>query len=79
MPTRIARGTGGLVSMIEEVSTNRAGARGDKRSATNAETRTSHGRPRALYTGKNGKTRTITKSFTKPVDEDFTWKDPNAA
>ena len=26
-----------------------------------------------------GKSRTIIKEFTKPVDEDFTWKDPKAA
>jgi hypothetical protein len=28
---------------------------------------------------KNGKTRTVVKSFTKVVDQDFTWKDPKAA
>ena len=28
---------------------------------------------------KKGKTKTVTKSFTKLVDEDFTWKDPKAA
>jgi hypothetical protein len=28
---------------------------------------------------KNGKSRTVTKSITKLVDEDFTWKDPHAA
>jgi len=28
---------------------------------------------------KKGKTRTITKTVTKLVDEDFTWKDPKAA
>src|SRR3954468_9276119 len=28
---------------------------------------------------KNGKTRTVVKSFTKVVDQDFAWKDPNAA
>src|SRR5262250_148944 len=28
---------------------------------------------------KNGKTRTVTKTVTKLVDEDFTWKDPHAA
>jgi len=28
---------------------------------------------------KKGKTVTVTKSFTKLVDEDFTWKDPKAA
>ena len=27
----------------------------------------------------NGKPRTVTKEFTKLVDEDFTWKDPKAA
>jgi hypothetical protein len=34
---------------------------------------------RKVAVKKNGKTRTVTKSFTKLVDEDFTWKDPNAA
>jgi hypothetical protein len=34
---------------------------------------------RKVTVKKNGKTRTVTKSFTKLVDEDFTWKDPNAA
>ena len=28
---------------------------------------------------KNGKTRTVVKSSTKIVDQDFTWKDPKAA
>jgi hypothetical protein len=28
---------------------------------------------------KNGKTRTVTKTVEKLVDEDFTWKDPKAA
>ncbi len=28
---------------------------------------------------KNGKSRTVTKSITKLVNEDFTWKDPHAA
>ena len=28
---------------------------------------------------KNGKTRTVVKSFTKVVDQDFAWKDPKAA
>jgi hypothetical protein len=28
---------------------------------------------------KKGKTRTLTKSFTRLVDEDFSWKDPKAA
>jgi hypothetical protein len=28
---------------------------------------------------KNGKTRTVVKTVTKLVDEDFTWKDPKAA
>ena len=28
---------------------------------------------------KNGKTRTVTKTVTKFVNEDFTWKDPQAA
>ena len=28
---------------------------------------------------RKGKTRTVTRTFTKRVDEDFTWKDPKAA
>jgi hypothetical protein len=28
---------------------------------------------------KNGKSRTVMKTITKLVDEDFTWKDPHAA
>src|SRR5262245_30287393 len=28
---------------------------------------------------KNGKSRTVTKTVTKLVNEDFTWKDPDAA
>jgi hypothetical protein len=28
---------------------------------------------------KNGKSRTVTKTITRLVDEDFTWKDPHAA
>ena len=28
---------------------------------------------------KNGKSRTVTKTVTKLVNEDFTWKDPHAA
>src|ERR1043165_3028907 len=28
---------------------------------------------------KNGKSRSVTKTVTKLVDEDFTWKDPHAA
>ncbi len=28
---------------------------------------------------KNGKSRTVTKTITKLVNEDFTWKDPHAA
>jgi hypothetical protein len=28
---------------------------------------------------KRGKTRTVTRNFTRLVDEDFTWKDPKAA
>jgi len=28
---------------------------------------------------KNGKSRTVTKTITKLVNEDFTWKDPDAA
>jgi hypothetical protein len=27
---------------------------------------------------KNGKSRSVTKTVTKLVDEDFTWKDPDA-
>src|SRR3981081_4877571 len=34
---------------------------------------------RKVTVKKKGKTVTITKSFTKLVDEDFTWKDPKAA
>jgi hypothetical protein len=34
---------------------------------------------RKLTVKKKGKTRTVTKTFTKLVDEDFTWKDPKAA
>src|SRR5262245_30530436 len=34
---------------------------------------------RKVTVKKGGKTRTVTKSFTKLVDEDFTWKDPKAA
>jgi len=34
---------------------------------------------RKVTVKKNGKTRTITKTVTKLVDEDFTWKDPKAA
>jgi hypothetical protein len=34
---------------------------------------------RKVTVKKNGKTRTVTKEFTKFVDEDFTWKDPKAA
>ena len=35
--------------------------------------------PRKVTVKKKGKTVTVTKSFTKLVDEDFTWKDPKAA
>jgi hypothetical protein len=34
---------------------------------------------RKVTVKKKGKTVTVTKSFTKLVDEDFTWKDPKAA
>jgi hypothetical protein len=34
---------------------------------------------RKVTVKKRGKTVTVTKSFTKLVDEDFTWKDPKAA
>jgi hypothetical protein len=34
---------------------------------------------RKLTVKKNGKTRTVVKSSTKLVDQDFTWKDPKAA
>jgi hypothetical protein len=34
---------------------------------------------RKVTVRKKGKTRTVTKSFTKSVDDDFTWKDPKAA
>jgi len=34
---------------------------------------------RKVSVKKKGKTVTVTKSFTKLVDEDFTWKDPKAA
>jgi len=34
---------------------------------------------RKVTVKRKGKTRTVTKSFTKLVDEDFTWKDPKAA
>jgi hypothetical protein len=34
---------------------------------------------RKVTVKKKGKTMTVTKSFTKLVDEDFTWKDPKAA
>jgi hypothetical protein len=34
---------------------------------------------RKVAVKKKGKTVTVTKSFTKLVDEDFTWKDPRAA
>jgi D-alanyl-D-alanine carboxypeptidase len=35
--------------------------------------------PRKVTIKKKSKTVTVTKSFTKLVDEDFTWKDPKAA
>ena len=34
---------------------------------------------RKVTVKRRGKTRTVTRSFTKLVDEDFTWKDPKAA
>ena len=34
---------------------------------------------RKVAVKKKGKTVTVTRSFTKLVDEDFTWKDPKAA
>jgi hypothetical protein len=34
---------------------------------------------RKVTVKKKGKTVTVTKSFTRLVDEDFTWKDPKAA
>ena len=34
---------------------------------------------RKVTVKKKGKTRTVVKSFTKLVDQDFTWKDPKAA
>jgi hypothetical protein len=34
---------------------------------------------RKVTVKKKGKTRTVTKTITKLVDEDFTWKDPKAA
>jgi hypothetical protein len=34
---------------------------------------------RKVRVKKKGKTVTVTRSFTKPVDEDFAWKDPKAA
>jgi hypothetical protein len=34
---------------------------------------------RKVTVKKKGKTVTVTKSFTKRVDDDFTWKDPKAA
>ena len=34
---------------------------------------------RKVTVTKKGKTRTVTKEFTRLVDEDFTWKDPKAA
>jgi hypothetical protein len=36
-------------------------------------------RVKATVKLKNGKTRTVTKTVAKLVDEDFTWKDPKAA
>ena len=34
---------------------------------------------RKVTVKRKGKTRTVTKSFTRLVDEDFAWKDPKAA
>jgi hypothetical protein len=34
---------------------------------------------RKVTVKKKGKTKTVTKTFTRLVDEDFTWKDPKAA
>jgi hypothetical protein len=34
---------------------------------------------RKVTVRKKGKTKTVTKSFTRLVDDDFTWKDPKAA
>jgi hypothetical protein len=34
---------------------------------------------RKVAVKKRGKTKTVTKTFTRLVDEDFTWKDPKAA
>jgi hypothetical protein len=34
---------------------------------------------RKVTVKRKGKTRTVTKNFTRLVDEDFTWKDPKAA
>src|SRR5712671_1631396 len=34
---------------------------------------------RKVTVRKKGKTKTVTKSFTRLVDNDFTWKDPKAA
>jgi hypothetical protein len=34
---------------------------------------------RKVTVKRRGRTRTVTRSFTKLVDEDFTWKDPKAA
>jgi hypothetical protein len=34
---------------------------------------------RKVQVRKKGKLRTVTRTFTKVVDEDFTWKDPKAA
>src|SRR5258708_33516573 len=34
---------------------------------------------RKVTVKKRGKTKTVTKTFTRLVDEDFTWKDPKAA
>jgi hypothetical protein len=34
---------------------------------------------RKVTVKRKGKTRTVTRSFTRLVDEDFTWKDPKAA
>jgi len=43
------------------------------------DTNTVHERRKVTVRKKKGKMVTVTKSFTKLVDEDFTWKDPKAA
>jgi hypothetical protein len=43
------------------------------------DTNTVHERRKVTVRKKKGKMVTVTKSFTRLVDEDFTWKDPKAA